>query len=297
MSINNCFQNSNYVSLNNCFQNSNYVLQSFFLLDEPQICVLSLRFFFEARGAKNFYGNIYYLNNNEKQIKVHLKNYNNYIDSYSIYIIVYNDINKLENYYKIPGNKYNSLTDTLENYNTCVIITVSPAMDEDTRMKDGMIGTYIFLKNNNEIKNKKLFEQLGNKKNFIKPDLITRKVKELFKQIEHYHNNIYKPDAVAKRGVNRGGKGEVDLFGVTDAQSDVNQKSLKKMSTIIKKLLKINLNIKQTAKPATKPKAKPVAKPKAKPVAKPTAKPKAKPVAKPKAKPVAKPKAKPKAKK
>ena len=93
---------------------------------------------------------------------------------------------------------------------------------------------------------------------------------------------------------------------------ELNQKSLKKMSTIIKKLLKINLNIKPVAKPtakptakpkakpkakpAAKPKAKPTAKPKAKPVAKSVAKPKAKPTAKPKAKPVAKPKAKPVAK-
>ena len=75
-------------------------------------------------------------------------------------------------------------------------------------------------------------------------------------------------------------------------KTNVNQKSLKKMSTIIKKLLKINLNIKPVAKPTAKPKAKPTAKPKAKP----TAKPKAKPVAKPTAKPTAKPKAKPKAK-
>ena len=79
-------------------------------------------------------------------------------------------------------------------------------------------------------------------------------------------------------------------------KANVNQKSLKKMSTIIKKLLKINLNIKPVAKPTAKPKAKPAAKPTAKPKAKPTAKPKAKPVAKPKAKPVAKPKAKPAAK-
>ena len=80
-------------------------------------------------------------------------------------------------------------------------------------------------------------------------------------------------------------------------KANVNQKSLKKMSTIIKKLLKINLNIKQATKPkakqATKPKAKPATKPKAKPAAKPTAKPKAKQAAKPKAKPTAKPKAKP----
>ena len=83
-------------------------------------------------------------------------------------------------------------------------------------------------------------------------------------------------------------------------KANVNQKSLKKMSTIIKKLLKINLNIKPVAKPTAKPKAKPTAKPKAKPTAKPaakpTAKPAAKPVAKPKAKPAAKPKAKPTAK-
>ena len=83
-------------------------------------------------------------------------------------------------------------------------------------------------------------------------------------------------------------------------KANVNQKSLKKMSTIIKKLLKINLNIKPVAKPTAKPKAKPVAKPdakpKAKPKAKPVAKPKAKPVAKPAAKPTAKPKAKPAAK-
>ena len=83
-------------------------------------------------------------------------------------------------------------------------------------------------------------------------------------------------------------------------KANVNQKSLKKMSTIIKKLLKINLNIKPVAKPTAKPKAKPTAKPKAKPTAKPaakpTAKPKAKPVAKPKAKPAAKPAAKPTAK-
>ena len=79
-------------------------------------------------------------------------------------------------------------------------------------------------------------------------------------------------------------------------KANVNQKSLKKMSTIIKKLLKINLNIKQATKPkakqATKPKAKPAAKPKAKQAAKPKAKQAAKPTAKPKAKPATKPKAK-----
>ena len=79
-------------------------------------------------------------------------------------------------------------------------------------------------------------------------------------------------------------------------KANVNQKSLKKMSTIIKKLLKINLNIKPVAKPTAKPKAKPTAKPKAKPAAKPAAKPTAKPKAKPTAKPAAKPTAKPKAK-
>ena len=70
-------------------------------------------------------------------------------------------------------------------------------------------------------------------------------------------------------------------------KTNVNQKSLKKMSTIIKKLLKINLNI----KPVAKPKAKPATKPKAKPATKPKAKP-AKPAIKPKAKPATKPKAK-----
>jgi len=79
-------------------------------------------------------------------------------------------------------------------------------------------------------------------------------------------------------------------------KANVNQKSLKKMSTIIKKLLKINLNIKPVAKPTAKPKAKPTAKPKAKPTAKPAAKPTAKPKAKPTAKPAAKPTAKPAAK-
>ena len=66
-------------------------------------------------------------------------------------------------------------------------------------------------------------------------------------------------------------------------KANVNQKSLKKMSTIIKKLLKINLNIKPAAKPKAKPAAKLKAKPAAKPVAKPVAKPAAKPTAKPKA--------------
>ena len=105
-------------------------------------------------------------------------------------------------------------------------------------------------------------------------------------------------DGALRRQDKVGGAGRVG--GKRKYKANVNQKSLKKMSTIIKKLLKINLNIKPAAKPKAKPAAKPTDKPKAKPTdkpkAKPTAKPKAKPTAKPKAKPTAKPKAKPTAK-
>jgi outer membrane biosynthesis protein TonB len=123
---------------------------------------------------------------------------------------------------------------------------------------------------------------------------ITDIVDSLFTNLETYNNERDKRIPSETNEMSAGGGGKRKY------KADVNQKSLKKFSTIIKKLLNINLNIKLAAKPKAKPKAKqatkPTSKPKAKPKAKTATKPKAKPTAKPKAKPAAKPKAKPAAK-
>ena len=88
--------------------------------------------------------------------------------------------------------------------------------------------------------------------------------------------SIVRGNAERKKHVERVAKQQQPGGGKRKYKTNVNQKSLKKMSTIIKKLLKINLNIKPVAKPKAKPVGKPTTKPKAKPVAKPATKPKAK---------------------
>ena len=236
--------------------------------------------------AENISGEIYYFNKKDspnKKINI-LSEFNN--EAKKIHIIVYNGRNLA--YYKPPeGKEINDieLLDKLNSYDKCIIINI--------KFKEYK-NTYIFLREQDKQNTEGIFEEMKkeNKATFEKYNLINI-VKALFNLIEDYYINL---DDISKEEPAAAATSHQDVGGGSGKRkykANVNQKSLKKMSTIIKKLLKINLNI----KPATKPKAKPATKPKAKPVAKPTAKPatkpKAKPATKPKAKPATKPKAKP----
>ena len=247
--------------------------------------------------AKNITGYIYYFNkfDDEKKTIKNLGEFNK--EKTKINIIVYNYKAKKLSYYHPTENP--EIANELNKYDKCMIVNI--IMNEYNT-------TYIFLseERNNQIINKKIFKDMTkeNKKIFDDNDLFNI-VKRLFNIIEDYNMNIGSVP-VAKRGnttisVSHDNHDEVNnneneaaknaaaqeaaareaaatqqYAGKRKYKANVNQKSLKKMSTIIKKLLKINLNIKQAAKPKAKPKAKPVAKPKAKPATKPVAKPKAK---------------------
>ena len=237
---------------------------------------LALEFDSEKKNSdgkiENYKGLLYYFADKNKTIQedsdlINLKN---------TYIIVYDNSQLFYHKPKSDDIQIAEVLNTLNRYDNRVIVNIKKEGDGDAEKN-----THIFLKKGPSSNNELLGASISYLGSSGQKDI--KVVEELFKYLDSINE-------VNKSLESNGG-------GKRKYKSDVNQKSLKKMSTIIKKLLKINLNIKQTAKPATKPKAKPVAKPKAKPVAKPTAKPKAKPVAKPKAKPTAKPKAKPKAKK
>ena len=274
----------------------------------------------ESEGSS---GEIYYFNKKEKESNkiLELDNFNT--EKKKIHIIVYNDRDLA--YYKPYENKdhyyYNELVNKLNEYDKCIIINISVSKIKNT---------YIFLKEQSKIINTKgTFEKMKieNQETFEKYNLINI-VRALFNLIEDYHINIgnviQKDPTVAAEADAEGARAAEEARAAADHKAsedalrngnsrrssgypavggnrklkrrELNQKSLKKMSTIIKKLLKINLNIKPTAKPKAKPVAKPKAKPTDKPKAKPTDKPKAKPAAKPAAKPTDKPKAKPTAK-
>ena len=274
---------------------------------------------------KDSSGEIYYFNKNEvKSKKIQKLRYFNEEEK-KFHIIVYNG-RDLE-YYKPLEDKTiddGNLLKKLNEYAKCVIINITD---------NGYKNTYIFLREQSKISTDGIFEKMKIEivETFKKGNLIDI-VRALFNLIEDYH--IYNDDMPKENSATTDTNGVVEDQAATAARQEeerrkaaeakpaeeakpveeaaqnvpgggrgkrkykanVNQKSLKKMSTIIKKLLKINLNIKPDAKPKAKPDAKPKAKPDAKPKAKPAAKPKAKPAAKPKAKPAAKPKAKPDAK-
>jgi hypothetical protein len=279
-------------------------------------------------------GEIYYFNKNEDKSKKieNLSNFN--LEEKKIHIIVYNG-RELAYYKPSPDNNNIDNPKLINKLNTeyamCIIINIIVRDNKNT---------YIFLRDEKTQTTKHDKDGILKKMNpdteetFKKYNLINI-VRALFILIEDYRINIEdvkKEEPVpqnaeeAARLAEEEEEGEEEEDGEFDQilkslqmenrqdkvggagrvggkrkyKANVNQKSLKKMSTIIKKLLKINLNIKPAAKPKAKPVAKPTDKPKAKPAAKPAAKPtdkpKAKPTDKPKAKPTAKPKAKPTAK-
>ena len=243
-----------------------------------------------SNDAKAITGYVYYFNKFDDGNKTiqNLSEFNG--EAKKIHIIVYNG-RDLAYYKPHKDNPINAdkLLKKLNEYAKCIIINISVNKN---------INTYIFLREEeSKINTEGIFEQMKKEiqEKFEKYNLINI-VRALFNLIEDYHINKdgipNEEPAEATAALGGGQEGHGKGGGKRKYKANVNQKSLKKMSTIIKKLLKINLNIKPVAKPTAKPKAKPTAKPKAKP----TAKPKAKPVAKPTAKPTAKPKAKPKAK-
>jgi len=268
--------------------------------------------FESTRQGITYNGYIYYFTK-EEGVEIILDNINDYHPPNvkkkigNIYIVAYNKTGKIFDYYKLkddltPTLKQQLDTQYLNKYKQCVIVNIGVLNTSKF--------TYIFLKNTERIDDGQSgapapapgLEFLTYTGKSGPDDNITDIVDSLFTNLETYNNERDKRIPSETNEMSAGGGGKRKY------KADVNQKSLKKFSTIIKKLLNINLNIKlaakpkakpkakQATKPTSKPKAKPTAKPKAKPKAKPTAKPKAKPAAKPKAKPAAKPKAKPAAK-
>jgi hypothetical protein len=253
--------------------------------------------FESTRQGITYNGYIYYFTK-EEGVEINLGNINDYHPNVTkklgnIYIVAYNKTGKKFDYYKLKDDLTTTLKQQLDSqylkkYKQCVIVNIGVLNTSKF--------TYIFLKNTERIDDEKSdapapgSEFLTYTGKSGPDDNITDIVDSLFTNLETYNNERDKriPSETNEMSAAGGGKRKY--------KADVNQKSLKKFSTIIKKLLNINLNIKLAAKPKAKPATKPTAKPKAKPTAKPKAKPKAKPTAKPKAKPAAKPKAKPTAK-
>jgi|SaaInlV_125m_DNA_1040241.scaffolds.fasta_scaffold01395_10 hypothetical protein len=261
-----------------------------------------------TNNGENISGEIYYFNKSEAADKKILKLSKFNDKENKIHIIVYNGRDLA--YYKPPKSKDiddDKLLDKLNSYDKCIIINIT--------VKE-YVNTYIFLREEQTKQDPDgIFEEMKkeNEETFKKYNLINI-VKALFNIIEDYHinyDNMQKGEPASPTQVEQIGDeaeknkqdnillppGRHNIYkgggsGKRKYKANVNQKSLKKMSTIIKKLLKINLNIKPAAKPKAKQAAKPKAKQAAKPKAKQAAKPKAKQAAKPKAKPATKPKAK-----
>ena len=258
--------------------------------------------FESTRQGITYNGYIYYFTK-EEGVEIILDNINDYYPPNAtkkqgnIYIVAYNKTEKKFDYYKLKDDLTPTLKKQLDSqylnkYKQCVIVNIGVLNTSKF--------TYIFLKNTERIDNRQsdapapgsVFITYAGKSG--PDDNITDTVDSLFTNLETYNNERDK--RISSETIDMSAVGG----GKRKYKADVNQKSLKKFSTIIKKLLNINLNIKLAAKPKAKPATKPTAKPKAKPTAKPKAKtatkPKAKPTAKPKAKPATKPKAKPAAK-
>ena len=258
--------------------------------------------FESTRQGITYNGYIYYFTK-EEGVEIILNNINDYHTPNAtkkqgnIYIVAYNKTEKKFDYYKLKDDLTTTLKKQLDSqylkkYKQCVIVNIGVLNTSKF--------TYIFLKNTERIDDGRS-DAPGPGSEFFTytgksgpDDNITDTVDSLFTNLETYNNERDK--RISSETIDMSAVGG----GKRKYKADVNQKSLKKFSTIIKKLLNINLNIKLAAKPKAKPATKPTAKPKAKPTAKPKAKtatkPKAKPTAKPKAKPATKPKAKPAAK-